>query len=1284
MTRWGRVVLALLLSTFLCSIGFGQTGLATVTGTITDGTGAVIADAPVEVRNLETGAISKTTSTESGNFTVSQLSIGDYDLTVTVPGFKTYTHTKFHLAAGQTLREDITLEVGQTSESVTVSADASLLRTESAEISQNVTLTQLNNLPILVVGSTNSGFRDPFASVRLVPGVQYNNGSNIASGTTAATTSMVINGTPANTYQTRLDGMTMNPTGPRLIGAQMQTQPSTDAIQEVAVQTSNFAAEYGAAGGAMITMTTKSGTNQYHGTAYDYGTNEALNAHQPYTGLRNKIRQHDFGGTLGGPIKIPKLYDGTNKTFFFFSFEMFKQTNIVNASSTVPTASYRNGDFSGLIPAEGRLITRASGGANVPVVDAFGNTIQSGTIFDPNTQRPVVCNTAPINGLVPTCTNGATYQFRDAFPNNQIPATRFDPISLKVLSYVPNPQGVNFDRGLVANNYTGTYDTSRTSSIPSIKLDQNLGSKGRLSFYYQKTETFSPRSPTGADPLPDTITVGITTYSSGQTARLNYDYTWTPRLLLHLGAGWNDSDFKLEAPVTNFDAQATLGLSGQVESRYFPRIVTGANTSNNQVGGMSPLGTNFPTRSLERRPSGIVSATYVTGSHTFKFGADYRLEKFPNYVRSGGPAALSTNTTGGYNFGVNYTEQPFLLGTATNQGFDGFQFASFLLGGVDLTSQVAPTALSNSKSQWAVYAQDTWKVTRKLTLDYGLRWDLGTYASEQYGRNGSIGLAVPNPSASNRLGAMQFETTCQCNFARNYPYAFGPRLGVAYQIDEKTVFRSGVGLVYNATSTASGASTASAVSATLPANSGQINSFFQDGLPVRAVWPSFDPGVGQLPGTVIAMPSLLDPNAGRPARLLQWTVGFQREFTRNTVVEANYVGNRGVWWTAAGLSPVNALSEATLRSYGFNDFASSNEAALLTATVASLANNSAARSTLAARGITGQPYANFPTSQTVRQSLADYPQYNAYVTGSGLSGAPLGNTWYDALQLNVTQRFSHGISFNMNYTWSKNLDLMSSPDVFNRQLGKTYSNNDVPHQFRLTAQYVVPSMKNSGLPFFSNKYVAYAFADWGLGAYLSYQSATMLSRPTSNGTVPLNQFLGRGPGSAQLKKDGFGEYMNPYSVNWVDYDGKHHTDPLDINCHCYDPTKTQVFNPDAWENVPNGQWAADMSELRFFRGIRTPVENVNFSRNFRMGPEGRVTLNVRVEFNNIFNRMILPQPVVTAPAGQPAINFANEPQKVPDPSNPNFGLYSGGFGTYNVLSGIGGQRTGSFVARLNF
>ena len=1251
-----------LLNLALCAaIGAGslyaQTALATITGRVSDPTGAVVANAPVTVTNRGTGQVSNAATSATGNFTVSQLPVGDYDLTVTVPGFKTYTHANFHLGAAQTMREDVPLQVGNAAESVTVSAESSLLKTESSEVAQNVTLSQLNDLPVLAIGSTNEGFRDPWASVKLVPGINYNAGSNIGAGNVACCTTMSVNGSPANTYQSRLDGMTISPTGPRLITAQQETQPSVDAIQEVNIQTSNFAAEYGTAGGAMINMVTKSGTNQYHGTAYDYITNEALNSHQPYTGVRNVVKQHDFGYTVGGPVWLPKLYDGRNKTFFFWSYERFRNKNINTSSDTVPIPAYRTGDFSNLINVENRLITQSTGN----YVDPLGRTIASGSIFDPATQRVV-------NGI----------NVRDPFLGNMIPVSRFDPISAKVLLLVPPPLGGNADRGQAGNNYQGTYDSSRTSAIPSIKMDHNFSDKLHASFYYQDTHTYVPRTPTGADGFQNEITASASAFNSGQTIRLNFDYSATPRLLLHIGAGWNDSDFGLQTYPNNYDEFKELGLKGGLLPLYFPIITTGVN-ADDAIGGMNTLGSTFPTRSFERRPSGIVSATYVTGGHTFKLGADWRLEKYPNVI--------AANTQGTFVFGTNMTEQPSLQGVPTNQGFDGFQFASFLLGGMSSNTQNAPIDLSNNKTQTALYLQDTWKVSRKLTLDYGVRWDYGTYVHEAHGRNGSVGLAIPNPSADGMLGALQFEATCNCHFADNYPYAIGPRLGLAYQIDSKTVLRAGFGVVYNATLLPAGSSANSAATGALTPNSGQITGLFQDGLPseVQPKWPSFEPNNGQAVGTVIGMPNLLDANAGRPARLLQWNITLQREITRNLVVEASYVANRGVWWGASaflagtsgatnGLAGLNAISQDTLRAYGFNDFTNADEAKLLTTNVGQL--SAAQRSTLASRGISGVPYSNFPSNQSVLQSLRAYPQYN----NSGLVAAPLGKTWYDALQVNVTQRFNHGLSFNFNYTYSKNLELTSSVDPFNRQLGKDLSGNDIPHVARLTLQYQVPRFRNSGSQLLSNRIVSSILSDWGVGVYLNYQSAPLINRPVSSGSVPINQFLGYGPGSAQLKTNADGSYMSPWSVDWTDYSGKHHTDPIDINCHCFDPTTTVVLNPDAWENIPPGQFGAQQTGLRFFRGVRHPTENANISRTFRITE--RVQLNVRAEFNQVLNRMQVPQISTVSPFNTSLPNFASAPRTFT--SGANKGLYSSGFGTILPTSGTSGMRTGQLIARITF
>ena len=436
-----------------------------------------------------------------------------------------------------------------------------------------------------------------------------------------------------------------------------------------------------------------------------------------------------------------------------------------------------------------------------------------------------------------------------------IPVSRFDPISAKVLKLVPMPLGGNADRGQASNNYQGTYDSSRTSAIPSIKMDHNFTEKLHGSFYYQDTHTYVPRTPTGADAFQNEITASAAAFNSGQTIRLNFDYAATPRLLLHIGAGWNDSDFGLQTTIHDYDTFKELGLKGQLLPYYFPTITTAVN-ANDAIGGMNTLGSQFPTRSFERRPSGIVSATYVTGGHTFKLGMDWRLERFPNVI--------AANSSGTYVFGPNMTEQPYLQGVSTNQGFDGFEFASFLLGGMSSNTLNAPIGLSNNKSQTALYLQDTWKVTRKLTLDYGLRWDYGTYTAEQHGRIGSVGLAVPNPSASGRPGGLQFEATCNCNFANNYPYAIGPRIGLAYQIDSKTVLRAGFGVVYNSTASPTLPASNNAGTNSLPANSGQITGLFKDGMPseVQPKWPSFEPNVGMAPGSVVAMPPTHGPELG--------------------------------------------------------------------------------------------------------------------------------------------------------------------------------------------------------------------------------------------------------------------------------------------------------------------------------------------------------------------------------------------------------------------------------------
>jgi len=505
------------------------------------------------------------------------------------------------------------------------------------------------------------------------------------------------------------------------------------------------------------------------------------------------------------------------------------------------------------------------------------------------------------------------------------------------------------------------------------------------------------------------------------------------------------------------------------------------------------------------------------------------------------------------------------------------------------------------------------------------------------------------------------------------------------------VFRGGVGIVYGSLDNSGATGYASnAAIATTPAF-GQIAGLLQNGIPsnVQAAWPNLNNSApGQAPGAVVAAPSLLDQNAGRPARLTQWNITVQRTIGKDMAVEAGYVGNVGVWETAPGafaptpfgttglppgyapLAPQNVFSLSQLAALGISGSNLSNAtlSSAFNTTISGL--NAAQKTALASVGLTQfLPYSNYSQSQTVRQSLLPFPQYTGSIAPLG---APDAKSWYDALQLTFTKRFSHGLTLNANYTYSKNLALMGTPDPFNRNLGKTLSPYDTPHQFRLSAQYEVPRFTSGIL---SNKVLGAIVSGWGTGWYLSYQSAALVGLPTSSGSAPLSNFLGYGPGPAQLIPG-----MSPWSVNWTDLGGQHHTTPLDVNCHCFDPTTTQVLNPAAFTNIPDGQFAANESSLRSFRGFRYPAENANFSRNFRV--KERFVLQVRAEFTNIFNRVQLPIPGGTTSAINLG-NFTTAPTTFPN--GPNKGLYSGGFGTI-VPETVGGvnTRAGTIVARFTF
>ena len=1262
MRGWFPQLIALF--SLAASLAFGQVGNGTITGVITDPAGAVIGGASVEARNADTGVVFPTVSTGTGDYTVPDLPIGNYTITVKVSGFKTYIHTNLTLAALQVAKEDVVMQVGNaTTESITVSADASLLKTESADITHNMSIDQLDDLPLLGIGTANSGtsgVRNPYNSLQTLPGVS----SYSSSG------QFTMNGLGGTLTETmRIEGQDATS---RLFGTYDYTQmgqPSADSIQELAYQTSNYSAEYGQAGSVVINMTMKSGTNQYHGTGFDYFVNEDLNAGDPFSisaagaGKERPVnRRNDFGGTLGGPIRIPKIYNGKNKTFFFFNYEEYREANQYSFTDTVPTAAYLSGDFSAISPNGTCSLCKNNGiPTGAITTDPAGNPVFANEIFNPTTRLA----------------NGTA----TPFTNNVIPASLFNQSSLAFQALLPAAQNSN-----LLGNYTGNISGNRWSAIPSVKVDHNLSDKDKLSFFWTRINTASQiSSPLGnADGLPIEIGQYRGTFIPTYTVRLNYDRTLSPTLLLHVGAGFYHTSFSDTAPFLKFNPSA-FGLSNFLIDRQFPSVtglcaqaipfvqvnVDGcASNAQGTLGGMQNIGTSgqIQTQNYEEKPTFNTNLTWIKGQHTFKAGAEVYFEN----VLDGSFAGVTLAT------GVNATSAPFNPTNSLNGQSMGFGYASFLLGDygtggtTTATTQTPQENYKEGNQEWGLYLQDSWKLTRKLTVNYGLRWDYATPEHEQYNRLGQFSPTTPNANAAGELGATIYANTCNCPFYQKaYPYAIGPRFGIAYQINPKTVIRGGWGINYQfAANPAGGIVTLNGAYPLVG-----INPYVNISTPgsiIEPSWPYTNParypaplptGALTVGGTLPFMP---DANENRPPRVNQFSIDIQREITNNFIVDASYVGNRGAWEQGgANLAYESQISPSQYAQYGLYPYPGSGPAGYNYTIPGDVQNangtwsicvpgndcdrallndpltNAAVIAKLKSAGISNPlPYPGF-TGTTLLSALYRFPQFGNIEP----TDAPTGASTYNSLQVKVTKRLSRGLLAGGAYTWAKGMVRTSPEDFFNPS--PTYTLQQIPPQaLTFNVTYTFQKFNYSFLPSTVNKISNVAIKDWQIGFFAQYQSGQFLLPPVSTVNAELL-------GSEDVRVKGQPLYL----VNINDI-------------HSYNPETQQVLNPAAWAPCPTNSVCGGASTsganaatatmyYSDFRGPRQPRENANIGRHFRI--KEKYDLYIRGEFVNIFNRTILPNPTTTLPATPATTNQA--------------GALTGGFGVINVY-----QTPGSFPA----
>jgi hypothetical protein len=1200
----------------LTTAAFAQSDRGTIAGTVTDPSGAVVAGAKVEIQNLTNGSRFQAATTTAGAFSVPSIPTGKYVVTVVAAGFKTAKQEGVEVLLDQTANLAVHLEIGQASETVSVVASAEILKTDNAELSMNVSGEKLNDLPINFGGggAAGGGIRNWLSFTYLAPGV---------AGTSA---NSEVNGLPGANFKVYLEGQdstSFNDTA----WTSTVAAASVEAVTQFAVQSSNFSAEYGQAMGAFYNFTTKSGSNQLHGSAYELWANEVMDAAHPFNHLTDRDRKNDYGFTIGGPVWIPKVYNGKNHTFFFFNLERFGNNQASNAATgTVPTAAYRQGDFGCALYATS---TNCSG-PTVSLTDpTSGYTFLQNQIFDPTS----------------TYTDANGRLMRTPFPNNVIPTNRLDPVALKIQAMIPAPT-----TGQTTLNWVPSIVTNTHQQIPSAKIDQDFG-MWKASLFWTNQSTDQIAAPDG---LPIPLTSSRPKLVGGNQWRFNLDHTISAEMVAHFGAGFYRFHNPDSSPagVLNYDVKGQLGLVGSSTGVGFPAI--SGLTANNE-GGVSASGGGFGPTTADHQTTDLASATgslaWAHGKHSYKFGFELKQEMYSDANYQG--------AQGVYAFNAAQTAPPFLgtttVGSGSTTGSVGLGYASFLLGAVSSTTVNPPKSTELRRITQGVYALDNFKLTPKLTLEYGLRWDRAPMGHEIWDRQSEIGLTTPNPNAGNLPGGFIFagygQGRCNCEFTKTYNFAFQPRVAIAYRFAPKMVLRAGWGVFYSG-----GVSWAylnggyslnglglNSIQASAP-SFGLVSSQFNQGIvynPAQLTALNLNPGVNTTPGQLNTFSSVWgglynSPSAGRPARINQWNVALQRELTKNMTIQAAYVGDRGVWEQANGLMSLNQISPATLAAHNI-DLTNAATRTLMTSTICSTAAISA--------GFT-VPYSTFPCTATVAQSLRPFPMYNSSLPAVFVGQ---GNSWYDSLQISFTHHLLHGLDVSSNYTYAKTLSIGNSGingNPYNRQEQKGIDTGSIPSVFVNAITYITPKLGGS------NNVLRTLTGGWTIGATLWYASGALIAAPTS-----------------QVSK--WNTYTFQSNVPMMRLPGQ----PLYLlnpNCSCFDPNNInqRILNPAAWADVQPGTISPGSLYYNDYRGPHQINENGTIGRTFAI--KERVKLTVRAEFFNVFNRVFLGTPNASNPTAVTTVNNAT-------------GAISG-FGYYSIgrTSNLGGQRNGDLVARITF
>jgi hypothetical protein len=986
-------LISFLLLTFLLAcaapVVLAQSDRGTLTGSVTDPNGGLVAGAKVTATNINTGEVREATTSDEGAYTIPELAPAPYRVSVEASGFKTSTLESIQIAVQFTRRADFTLELGAISDVVTVTEESSpTIQTDSPVRQSNVSERQVKELPLLV--SSEGGGRTPLAFIFLDSNVSAATGANAGSAGNA--TNFRVSGGQGLGTEILVDGASTRRTQNGTFFSEVA--PGPNAFQEFTLSSSTYSAEFGNSSGGIINFSLKSGGNEFHGEAYDFIRNENFNANtfnanaqgrDPRTGRerleRRRDNQNDFGFNLGGPITIPHFGEGgpmvrrfKDRAFFFFNYEGYRRTTGANALVTVPTARMRQGDF-------GELLT------DPYVLSFFGRPIR---VYNPR---------QPANT-------------RDVIPNNDyrlVPGS-IDPAGLAALQFFPLPNTTGPNGSGVFRNYLSQSIIPLESNQFTIKPDFIISDKQKLTFSYSYRRNTRIAQDGGAPPprfpLPFTSQGIFEQDFRSHLARLQHDYWFTPNFQNHLNLAFTRFDVANANTTSGFNT-STLGIPfGSTQNAAFPRLDFpgyGEPSLTADPRGYQNIGSTFFTDRI--RDNSVQVSDFVSfrrGRHAVKIGGDVRIGQF-NVVQRIDPG-------GTFNFRNDQT-------AADRDPDGGWPIASLITGATEFsfnsTNSIDPAFRQLTQGY---FVNDDIKVTPRLTLNVGLRYDLPGMRTEARNRFRTFDPTAVNPDARlrGRRGAIAGaagQGGVQAQFdglVRPDRSNIGPRVGFAYALNDQTVVRGGGGLFYAPVLYGSGGG-GDINTGTIGYNTGsgprtpdgRNARFFLSSYPSI---PAVDPGGQFVFNDGGQDVQFFDPTF-RTGRTVQYSLDLQRQLPYNLAASVGYIGHKATR-LRSDFGRLNALPLNALR-LGFpllNKNINQLDAADRTY-AASVGFPLPANGNAVFQGFDGN----------VAQALRPFPQYrsiNNILESQGTSD-------YNALQLKLDRRFSRGIQFGASYTFSK-------------------------------------------------------------------------------------------------------------------------------------------------------------------------------------------------------------------------------------------------------------------------